>query len=395
MVKHESQLLLALMSGTSVDTIDAAAARVSLRADQGIGAELIAFIEYPIPDLLRARVLQLMDDQAGALRLACSLNFEIAEEFAKAAQSLLDAAGISPHAVSAIASHGQTVYHLPPQSRDGISEEASTLQLGEASVIAQRLHLPVISNFRSADMAVGGQGAPLVPFADYHLFGRSDKTVAVHNIGGIANITVLPAGGALDDVVAFDTGPGNVLIDTLVRRLFPDLPYDVDGRFAARGRVIEPLLERWMKAPYIWAPPPKSTGRELFGPQFLDQTLGEFSQASPEDLIATATRFTAQTLASNLATFIAPRLHVDTIYLAGGGARNPTLRRLVVEELQEWFGDRAPAVDVTDTVGVPSKARECIAFAILGFARLHRIPANVPSATGATRPVLLGSIYEP
>jgi anhydro-N-acetylmuramic acid kinase len=389
-------LMLALMSGTSVDSIDAALCRVWLDTRDRLGADLVAFHEAPVVPPLRARLLQLFRDEAGSLSLACSLNFELGEAFAEAArQLLLRLEGNERVNIAAVASHGQTVYHIPPQLAAQTGCAASTLQLGAPAVIAQRLGLPVVADFRSADMAVGGQGAPLVPFADYHMFARADETIVIHNIGGIANCTVLPSGGSLDDVLAFDTGPGNVLIDALVMRFFAPMTYDHDGRIAASGRTIEALLDRWMALPFILAPPPKSTGRELFGPQLIEQAVAEFPSARPEDLVATATRFTARSFAANLAQFVSPQHAVAAVYLAGGGARNPVLRACFAEELRRALGAAAPRVEVLDALGLPAKARECVAFALLGYARLLHIPANVPRATGATRAVTLGTLYEP
>lgn len=395
MVKDDASLILALMSGTSADSVDAALCRVWQRGNGRIGCELLGFHEHPYPPDTRHRLLNLFRDAEGALRLTCSLNFEIAHMFADSALSLLTALGRSAAELTAIASHGQTVYHLPPPlSSDELVP--STLQIGDPAVIALRVGAPTIANFRTADMAVGGQGAPLVPFADYHLFGRPEETIVVHNIGGIANCTVLPAGGSLDDTIAFDTGPGNVLMDLLVSRFFKDRTFDKDGVIAASGHVVEPLLDEWMEHPFIHLPPPKSTGREVFGPEMIEDAIRRFPAASSADLIATATRFTARSFARNLRQFAdRSATPITTVYLAGGGAFNPTLRRFIELELEAYFGHRSPRVATLDEVGIPPKARECMAFAILGFARLHRIPANVPSVTGASRKVLLGVIYEP
>ncbi len=394
-VKSKSQLILSLMSGTSVDTIDAALCELCFAEHGRIAAKLVAFREHPIPAALREKIFTLFKDSAGSLREACALNFEIGYAFADAAEALLEEIQLAPKFIAAIASHGQTVYHIPPQDADRLGCAASTLQLGEPSAIALRLGIPTIANFRAADMVAGGQGAPLVPFADFHLFSRPSETIVIHNIGGIANSTVLPPGGKLDDVIAFDTGPGNVLIDLFVSRLFSPLPFDADGKIAARGKVIGKLLDEWMNLPFIASPPPKSTGRELFGPALVDTALKKYADASPEDFVATATRFSARAFAQNLCRFVAPAHRIAAIYLSGGGAKNPTLRKDIAEELRLVFGSQSPYLGVVDELGVPAKARECIAFAILGFARLHRIPANVPSATGAKRRVLLGVVYEP
>lgn len=395
MVKRDDKLILSLMSGTSVDSVDAALCQVGIGDDGRIRTELLGFYEHPFPERLRERILSLLHDGPGSLRLTCSLNFEIGELFADAAETLLKRMELAPARLAAIASHGQTVYHIPPGSHAAGDLVPSTLQLGEPACIALRLGVPTIANFRAADMVAGGQGAPLVPFADYHLFSRADASIVIHNIGGIGNSTILRRGGTLDDVIAFDTGPGNVLIDLLVERFYPGKAYDENGAIAASGAVLEDLLGEWLEIPFITQPPPKSTGRELFGPDLIDACVRKYPHASPADLVATATRFTAASFAVNLERFVWPHVKVDHVYLAGGGALNPTLRRFIQEELTMRFDEAAPRLGVVDELGIPSKARECVAFAILGFARLLRIPANVPSATGAARHVLLGVIYEP
>ena len=389
-----SATIIGLMSGTSVDSIDAALCELTVDSSGRISASLTGFYEHPISEELRERIFRLFSDPAGALALTCSLNFEIGAAFADAARELLNRTGRSPDDIDAVASHGQTVWHIPPHAaRDG-ELVASTLQIGEASVIAGALHIPVISDFRTADMAAGGNGAPLVPFADWHLFSRPDRTVVVQNIGGIANCTVLPAGGGLGDVVAFDTGPGNMIIDALTKRLLGE-PFDRNGVHAARGKVIEPLLEEWMAHPYIVMVPPKTTGRELFGEQFTRRIAASRIDAAQDDLIATATAFTARSIAQATALYAAPDGHVDDLYLAGGGALNPTLTAMLKAELKRAIPTAPPRVALLDETGHGAKARECTAFALLGFARLLGVPANVPSATGAHHPALLGKITSP
>jgi anhydro-N-acetylmuramic acid kinase len=394
-VNQESVTIVSIMSGTSVDSIDIAVCEMRRKDAERIGVTLVDFSEHAYSCALRQRILKLFRDREGSLQLCCSLNFEIAEAFAAAVLHVFGRMRLSSAEVAAIASHGQTVYHIPLHAAAELGCVASTLQLGEPAVIAERTGCCVITDFRSADVAVGGNGAPLVPFADWHLFSQPERTVVVHNIGGIANCTVLPAGAGVDDVVAFDTGPGNVLIDLLVERFFSPLTFDRDGAIAARGKVIAPLLDKWMKIPFISLPPPKSTGRELFGPQLINEAIEEFPSASPEDLIATATCFTARSFAKNLEEYILPSHRVDAIYLAGGGALNPTLRRYFQDELERRWGRKAPWLGTTDELGIPVKTRECVAFAVLGYARLLGIPANVPRATGASRRVLLGSFTEP
>ena len=386
--------VIGLMCGTSVDSIDAALCDLSLGDDGRISAALRGFHEEPVDPALRGRIFELFADPTGSLALVCTLNFEIGAAFGAAALEVMAKAGVSGDDVDAIASHGQTVWHIPPHAARPGHSVPSTLQVGEASVIAEMTGLPVVCDFRVADMAAGGNGAPLVPFADFHLFGRPGRTIVAQNIGGIANCTVLPASGAMEDVTAFDSGPGNMVIDALAERLFGE-PFDRDGRIAARGQVIGPLLNEWMALPYITMPPPKTTGRELFGARFAGEWAARHADAAPEDLIATATAFTARSLVRNLADHVAPRHPIDEVLLAGGGALNPTLTAMIGEELSAAFRGNPPRLGYLDANGIPAKARECVAFALLGFARLIGLPANVPAATGARHPALLGKLVAP
>lgn len=380
------------MSGTSVDSVDAVLCEVGEKENGRLGARVLGFYEHPMPSDLRQRIFQSFEDGPGGTSLGCTLNFEIGAAFADAAAELMLRTFNPREKISAIASHGQTLYHVPPHmARPAEGLFASTFQVGEASVMAARTGLRVISDFRVADMAVGGNGAPLVPFADYHLFSQPDRGIVVQNIGGIANCTWLPAGGRLEDVIAFDTGPGNMMIDAFTHHFFPGKTYDKDGEIAARGSLIEPLLQRWLALPYIQAPPPKTTGRELFGVAFVRQAVADHPHAKPEDLVSTATHFAAASITENLRLHIQPNGQVDHLYLAGGGALNPFLVKLI----RKRAADLGFTLSALDETGISSKARECVAFALLGYARLHNIPANVPSATGAACPALLGKISDP
>jgi anhydro-N-acetylmuramic acid kinase len=391
---RNSNRIIGLMSGTSVDSIDAVLCEAGEREPGKLGARVLEFYEHPITPGLRTRIFEAFADGDHSLSLSCSLNFEIGNAFADAAEKLIGISGVKPSSISAIASHGQTLYHIAPHmARDGQGRVASTLQVGEAAVIAERTGLRVVADFRVADMAAGGNGAPLVPFSDYHLFSQPGHGVIVHNIGGIANCTYLPASGNMADVIAFDTGPGNMMIDALVHHFYPDERYDRDGLHAARGRVLDELLSGWMETPYISAPPPKSTGRELFGVQFARRVIDEHPGYTPDDLVATATAFTARSLAVNLRDHILPRGPIHNLLLAGGGALNPTLVAGITRELSAI--SPTTAVGQLDETGISSKARECVAFAMLGYARLHNICGNVPSATGAKHPALLGKITDP
>ncbi|MBX7246109.1 MAG: anhydro-N-acetylmuramic acid kinase [Candidatus Sumerlaeaceae bacterium] len=388
--------IIGMISGTSVDSIDAALCEISATEGGRLSARLLAFHEQPISPDLRGRIFRVFENGPASLALACSLNVEIGEAFADAALALIEKAGGPDKAnVSAIASHGQTVYHIAPHMAGGPdSLRASTLQIGEGAVIAERTDLPVVCDFRVADMAAGGNGAPLVPFADFHLFSEPGKTVIVQNIGGIANGTVLPASGRMEDVIAFDTGPGNMIIDAFTSHFYPGESFDRDGRHAANGNSIPDLLDPWMAIPYITAPPPKSTGRELFGLHLARQALASFPGTRADDLIATATLFTARSIARNYADHVLPKGPIAKILLGGGGAHNSTLVEMLRTEMAT-VANPTPQLISLDEAGFPAKARECIAFAMLGYARLNSIPANVPSATGARHPAILGKLVSP
>ena len=388
-----------VMSGTSVDSVDVAVCDFSGGGPGRWDWSLLAFHEWPMPAVLRERILRLFDDGPGSLALVCSLNFEIGHAFADAVVAALQQAGFETASLDAIASHGQTAYHIAPHmvSADHpVWRRPSTLQIGEPAVIAARTGVRVVSDFRVADMAAGGNGAPLVPFADFHLFSRPGETVIIHNLGGVANCTVLPASGRMEDIIAFDTGPGNMVMDALAEHFLPGQTFDRDGLLARQGQVIEPLLSEWMSIPYFQLPPPKSTGRELFGRAFVCAALAAYPDARPADLMATAAMFTARSTAEALARFVLNRCPASEMLLAGGGAHNTYLTDLITRELRRLCGETgAPGVRRFDDAGFSSKARECVAFAALGYARLLGMPANVPSATGAQCPVLLGHVTEP
>lgn len=393
-------IILGIMSGTSVDSVDVAACEITVHPGPAFHVKPIGLHDEPIPPRLRARIFEAFADGPGGVSLACSLNFEIGALFAEAAWNAMAKFDLRPKDVTAIASHGQTLYHVPPEvshSMDAGSpawRAASTLQVGEGAIIAERTGVDVICDFRTADMAAGGQGAPLVPFADFHLFRRLGQRIIVLNIGGIANVTVLPAADRLDEVTAFDTGPGNMIIDELTARLVPGRSFDEDGRIARSGNVDESILAEWLAHPYFQQAPPKSTGREIFGAQFVDTVLERQRGAAPADLIATATRFTAVSIARQCAEFVFPYGAVTEVLVAGGGAHNPVLVDWLSQELERVSEPRPPQVRLLDQAGFPAKARECVAFALLGAAYLHGIPGNVPSATGARRPRVLGKLLK-
>jgi len=375
-VKQEKPYVIGLMSGTSLDGADAAL--VSFEKNQ---PDLVDFLFLPMPTLLKQKILDCCSLEKSNIALTCSLNAELGHYFAQAVLSLCRQANVPKEKILCVASHGQTVYHIPKVDREWI---ASTLQLGEPAVIAYETGLPVISSFRAMDMAAGGRGAPLVPYVDFLLF-RCGHHRALQNIGGIGNVTVLPADCSAEQVTAFDTGPGNMVIDCLARRLF-QLPYDEDGRLAAQGRPDERVLAAWMTDPFFSLLPPKATGRELFGEQFVQAALEAFPDVSPHDWLATATMFTAMSIGRSYRDFVFPLCPVSEVIVSGGGSYNRTLLNDIRTQLPEC------SVIRQEDLGFRSDAKEAMAFAILGYETMNGRPGNLPSATGAARPVILGNV---
>ncbi len=385
LARKQTKLVVGLMSGTSVDGIDAALVEIT-----GSGVEtqvkLLAFANYPIVQEIRQEIFAMFRPETSSSESICHMNFVTGELFAAAVNQLVQEAGFSNSDIDLIGSHGQTIYHIPTPRQTGPITTAATLQIGEPAVIAERTRITTITNFRTRDMAVGGQGAPLVPYVDFVLFRHPDLNRAIQNIGGIGNVTYLPANATLDQVLAFDTGPGNMIIDEIVKQMTGSKDtYDCDGRLAAAGKVSEPLLSELMQHPYISMHPPKSTGRELFGEQFTKELIGkaEGMGITGPDLIATATAFTAESIALHYRRYLGT---VQEVVVGGGGSYNPTLMAMLRERL--------PAVTLLthEDLGINSDAKEAIAFAILANETICGLPSNVPSATGARKPVVLGSI---
>jgi anhydro-N-acetylmuramic acid kinase len=376
----KSRRIIGLMSGTSADGIDAALVEVE-GCGPGTRVKVLAFDTAPLEEALRRGVFSLFGPGA-TLDELCQLNFALGEAFARAALEVIAGAGLKPEEVDLIGSHGQTVRHLPRGA------PASTLQIGEPAVIALRTGLPVVADFRPADVALGGQGAPLVPLVDYLLFSHGLRSRALLNIGGIANATLLPAGGEAAQVRAFDLGPGNALIDGAAAHFSEGREsFDREGRWAASGRVDQALLDRLMGHPFLQLPPPKSTGREEFGAALLEELLAGRA-LSPPDWLATLTAFTARAVAEGLKRFSLPSAPVDEVWVSGGGAHNLHLMELLRAELP---GAR---VEKLDLLGVAADAKEAVAFAVLANETLMGRPGNLPSATGAARPAVLGKIVQ-
>ena len=375
--------IIGLISGTSADGISAALARLVERPAGRPDVRLLASTTSPYPPEVRRRLLTLFTTPV-TMQQTASIHYLLGELFAEAALAVARAAGCGMQEIDLIASHGQTVAHVGVPDPHDSWNRAATLQLGEAAVIAERTGRPVIADFRAADIAAGGQAAPLVPYADIILLGTAHGRVAL-NLGGISNITVLPPGAPRDEVYAFDCGPGNMVIDGLVRHFSngEDL-YDRDGRRAARGRVHQDVLAALLEHPFVGARPPKTAGHEEFGRAFLETVLARWGGITPDDLIATATAFPGEAIARNIARFVLPRYSITDLVASGGGVHNPVLMRTLQTAV-------APIrIRHIDEFGVPADAKEALAFALLGHATLMGIPGNLPRVTGARHPALLG-----
>ena len=370
-----STVIVGLMSGTSLDGITAAVVRFSPKGETGVDAELLAFTARDYTPQQRERLDRALTGATPAEYTR--LNFDLGGWLADAAISAIAEAGVARHDIAAVASHGQSIWHEPGHS---------TWQTGESAVIAERVGIDVISDFRVRDMAAGGQGAPLVPIADAMLFSDQTKWRALQNLGGIGNVSVVPPGGDLRGVRAFDTGPGCGVIDKVVRALRPGLAYDVGGELASRGNAIHSVVDRLLTHEYFRTAPPKSTGPELFSPRYTEELIAmcrtDFSGCTDEDIIATAVSLTARSIADSYDRFIAEP--VSEVFLSGGGAKNPALVRAITDAV-------APrAVLDFDKTFFDGEAKEAVAFALLGYLHLTGRPGNVPTATGAAGPRILG-----
>ena len=382
-----------IMSGTSADGIDVALVRIGPSKRAGVHEvpqlRLLAHVAVPYPAAVRKRVLQMMNAPCESIAEMSRLNWRLGQLYADAVQIALQK---HPVALDLIGCHGQTIYHQAVAQRYLGGSVACTWQTGEASVLAARLGVPVVSDFRPADLAAGGQGAPLVPLLDYVAFRHAKRNRVLQNLGGIGNLTVIPADSGPDDVFAFDTGPANMVIDAIMTECFGK-PYDARGTMAVRGRVLDSVVETSLRHRFFQLPPPKSAGREEFGREFAAHFLAQCRQLSqrPEDAIATATALTARSIGLAWKHFVEPALrNASTDYiLAGGGVKNLTLMRMIGAELA---ASRKIKLQTSDEFGMPVAAKEAMAFALLAYQTWNRLPGNLPRATGAERPVILGKI---
>lgn len=383
--------VLGLMSGTSADGIDVALAEVS-GAPPRVRARLLQHTAVKFPAAVRAEVLRVAEQRAITAGELSQLNFRLGGLFADAAIAACKRFRVALASVDLIGSHGQTIFHQGVAVPCLGARVASTLQIGEGAVIAARTGVNTVVDFRPADMAMGGQGAPLVPYADYLLYGHAKVGRVSLNLGGIANVTVIPAGVGRERVFAFDTGPANMLIDALVAHFTRGRKrFDENARMAQRGRAIPALLDELMRDPYLREAPPKSTGREYYGAAYVKKVLalGRKFRARPEDLVRCATVFTALSVVDALNRFVVKKARVAQLIVSGGGARNP----LIMGQLAALL----PGMEVVPSarMGVPEDAKEAFAFALLAYETVHQRAGNVASATGAHGPAVLGKICYP
>ncbi|MGB8539354.1 MAG: anhydro-N-acetylmuramic acid kinase [Acidobacteriaceae bacterium] len=379
-----------IMSGTSADGIDVAFTRITPHPDDPAAPalKLLGHAGFPFPPALRRAVLAAMNADAIATAELARLNWRLGQAYAEALEAALER---YPCRLDLVGCHGQTIYHQATPARYLGREASCTWQIGEMAMLAEQSGVPVVSNFRPADMVVGGQGAPLVPLLDYVLFRHPTRGRVLQNLGGIGNLTALPPKAGPLQVVAFDTGPGNMVIDQLMQQLFGKR-FDRGGKTGARGTVIKPVVSARLREPFFAARPPKTAGREQFGGDYTVRFLEACRKAggSPEDVIASATALTAESVALAYSSFLFKTMRkapVDFI-VSGGGARNLTLMQMLHERLEPL----GCTVRASDDLGLPAEAKEAAAFALLAYETWHRRPGNIPSATGAARPAILGEI---
>ncbi len=383
-------IVAGVMSGTSADGINVALVRLSARGRELSNYQLLAHEEYPFPAPVRRAILATMNAELAKVADLARLNFLLGELYAEAVAKTARKHRVK---LDLVGCHGQTLYHQGAAERFLGRKLAVTWQTGEGAVIAARLGVPVVADFRPADMAAGGQGAPLVPFLDYFLYRHRQTNRIAQNIGGIANLTAIPARASLSQLIAFDTGPGNMVMDAVMEKLFSK-PYDRNGKVAASGHPLDEVTAKLMKAFFFRQKPPRTAGREEFGREYVGRFLQLCRRASKPDIVATATALTARSIADAVRRFVLPKFATDRkqfthqMIVSGGGAKNPTLMSM----LRQAIAPLAIELHFSDEFGLPAEAKEAVAFALLAHETWHRRPSNVPSATGAKRPAILGKI---
>ena len=383
-------IVAGVMSGTSADGINVALVQLSARGRGRPRHTLLAHEEYPFRGPVRRAILEMMNAELARVADLARLNFLLGELYAEAVAKTARKHRVK---LDLVGCHGQTLYHQGMAQRFLRRKLAVTWQTGEGAVIAARLSVPVVSDFRTADMAAGGKGAPLVPFLDYFLYRDRHVARIAQNIGGIANLTAIPAGASLHEVLAFDAGPGNMVIDAAMEELFGKR-YDRDGKVAASGRVLDAVVRKLVRAPFFRQKPPRTAGREEFGREYAGRFLQICRGASKPDVVATATALTARSIADSVRRFVLPKFagrrnRADhQMIVSGGGSKNPTLMGMLRDEITPM----GISVHFSDEFGLPAEAKEAVAFALLAHETWHRRPSNVPSATGAKRAAILGKI---
>ncbi len=390
-------IVAGVMSGTSADGVNVAICRITPSRSVGGSPRIkvIGHAGFAYSKAMRLAVMRSMNAEAISVAEMSRLNWRLGEIYADCIEKSVAKLNAK---LDLIACHGQTIYHQALPAHFAGRPTRATWQTGEASVIAERLRVPVVSDFRTADLAAGGQGAPLVPMLDYTMFRDAKKSRVLLNLGGIANLTAIPAGAAIEQTMAFDTGPANMVIDRCMTLLY-DKSFDRTGAIARRGKVLQPVVDTLLKDIFFSASPPKSCGREQFGEAFSLRliALSQEVQATDADIIATATAFTAQSILDAYRRFVWPHLGQASplakteVIAAGGGVRNATLMQM----LKAAFEPLGVRLRTMDEFGLPPQAKEAVAFALLGWLTWHYIPGNVPSATGARRPVVLGKLSLP
>jgi anhydro-N-acetylmuramic acid kinase len=386
--EKKSRNIIGLMSGTSCDGIDACLVNITGNGSS-TQIDIIGFEVYPFKEKIRNLIFEASDETIGTVDKICQLNFTLGKLFADAARQIAEKLSIPLSGIDIIGSPGQTIYHISSLKENTDKEVRSTLQIGEPSVIAQETGVTTVADFRTRDIAAGGEGAPLVPYADFILFGREGASRVIQNIGGISNVTFLPENGGIDEIIAFDNGPGNMIIDRFAEIMTDGkLKYDKDGELASKGKLNQDLLERLCTHPYLSKPPPKSTGREDFGIHFSDKLFKELRQGNIDvfDAIKTITAFTAKSISDSYKNFILPSNKIAEVIISGGGTHNPVLFQYMKNYLRDI------SISKVDDFGIPSEAKEALSFAILANETICGNPSNVPSATGARESVVLGKI---
>lgn len=378
---EDYKLCMGVMSGTSLDGIDVALCKIK---GSGVDTDiqLVAFETYAYNEEVLLDIKKSLDLDKSDAQLLCSLNFKLGKEYANACKKLMLANNLTSKDITFIANHGQTIYHQT-KNVDGFVK--SSLQLGDAATIAYECKTTVVSNFRAGDIAAGGDGAPLVPFVDYILYRSKNKSIALHNIGGIANATILPKNCDISAVKAFDSGPGSMMINRAMEVLFAK-EYDKGGEIASKGRLIPKMFDELMNHEYLSLQPPKSTGRELFGIEFTDRVIAKFKNNSKEDIVHTLTIFAAESIIKAYSDFVIPKYELDRIIFTGGGAYNSFMMEYIKSQFQNT------EILTFEDIGENSDAKEAVAFAVLGNETLHGGYNNCPSATGANDKIVLGQV---